>query len=173
MGGSIVKRWLCLLSFVMVLMGCSPTKTYETLGTVSPEPEKAPIMEIGLEVPEDASTHVMGTQNQGKIYFAPDYTLCLQVVDAGDLNRTLLKCTGFERERLELMETKMPHYKRYEAVWTGVGEGGDHVGRIAVLDDGNYHYVLTAMAPAQSAGDLSQTWQPIFQSFILKSNTDA
>ena len=168
-----MKKLMYLLCLVLLLVGCSAEKSYETMGTLSPEPEKAAMMNIKLEVPEDAAAHVMGTEQEGRIYFGADYTLCLQVMYAGDLNQTLQECTGFEREHLDILETKTALYKRYEAVWTGVGEGGDHLGRIAVLDDGNYHYVLTAMAPAQSAGDLSSTWQPIFQSFLLKPNSDA
>lgn len=168
-----MKKLMYLLCLVLLLVGCSAEKSYETMGTLSPEPEKAAMMNIKLEVPEDAAAHVMGTEQEGRIYFGADYTLCLQVMYAGDLNQTLQECTGFEREHLDILETKTALYKRYEAVWTGVGEGGAHLGRIAVLDDGNYHYVLTAMADAQNAGKLSQTWQPIFQSFGLQPNNDA
>lgn len=168
-----MKKLMCLMCLVLLLVGCSAEKTYDTMGTLSPEPEKTAMMKIKLEVPEDAASHVMGTEQEGRIYFGTDYTLCLQVMDAGDLNHTLQACTGFERENLDLLETKTAQYKRYEAVWTGVGEGGDHLGRIAVLDDGNYHYVLTAMADAQDAGKLSQTWQTVFQSFGLEPNNDA
>lgn len=168
-----MKKLLCLLCSVLLLAGCSPEKSFETLGTLSSEPEKAAMMEIKLEVPKDAASHVIGTEQEGRIYFGTDYTLCVQVMDAGDLNQTLQTSTGFDREHLDILETKTSHYKRYEAVWTGAGEGGDQLGRIAVLDDGNYHYVLTAMADAQDAGKLSDTWQPIFQSFGLLPNNDA
>ena len=42
---------------------------------------------------------------------------------------------------------------------------GNQIGRAAILDDGNYHYVLSCMAPEALGGDLRETWDRVFASF--------
>lgn len=162
-----MKKLLCLVWLMLLLVGCGAEETYETLGDVYGEPVSAQALEIALDVPQNAVTQVMEGEGSGTLYFADDYTICLQVMDGGDLNSTLLACTGFEKSRLNMVETKTDGYKRYEAVWSCAGENGDQVGRIAVLDDGNYHYTVTVLADAEAAGELSGDWQAMFRSFRL------
>jgi hypothetical protein len=52
-----------------------------------------------------------------------------------------------------------------------MGESGQLVCRAAVLDDGNYHYCLTAVAPAANAGELSEQWNALFASLRLEDKT--
>lgn len=177
-GGMLVKRIVCLTGMLLLLAGCSGKQTYETISDVNIEPVSAQAMKIVLDIPRDAATQVMEGEDTGTIYFADDYTLCVQVLEAGDLNGTLLACTGFEREKLQLQETQTAGHKRYEAVWSCAGESGDQVGRIAVLDDGNYHYTVTTMADAEKAGELTAKWHSVYRSFRLEDpdaqvNSDA
>ena len=57
--------------------------------------------------------------------------------------------------------------RRYECVWVAAGEEEQQVGRMAILDDGNYHYCMTAMADEGDVLQLRDTWQALFDSFIL------
>ena len=90
-------------------------------------------------------------------------------MDGGDLNATMRALTGFSREQLTVMETERSDFKRYDCVWSTAGEGGDHVARAVILDDGYYHYAVTVMADFASAGELTRTWKTILDSVSLKS----
>ena len=48
-----------------------------------------------------------------------------------------------------------------------MGEQGQQVARGCILDDGNYHYVLTALAEAERAGEFEEVWQEIFSGYSL------
>ena len=48
-----------------------------------------------------------------------------------------------------------------------MAQEGEMVGRAAILDDGNYHYALSALAPAETAQQLEEIWEAIFQSFAI------
>ena len=69
------------------------------------------------------------------------------------------------------MESEKDGVKRYECVWTSAGEGDLQACRATILDDGNYHYVLTVIGDQESASEFSQEWQQIFKSYML-TNTD-
>jgi VCBS repeat-containing protein len=68
------------------------------------------------------------------------------------------------------MHTKQAETDRYESVWSAVGEGEDQVGRLVILDDGNYHYAVTVMAPAETAGELTKTWQKLLNSAVISTD---
>jgi hypothetical protein len=79
----------------------------------------------------------------------------------------LRRITGFGREHLTVMETQFPGGKRYDLVWSCMGENGEQVGRACLLDDGNYHYVLSTLADASRAGEFDETWEALFGSYSL------
>jgi hypothetical protein len=65
------------------------------------------------------------------------------------------------------METLADHGIRYDCVWTAAGETGLQLGRACVLEDGNYHYVLSVMAPEEETGRLREVWQNLFETCRL------
>lgn len=160
-----------ILCFVMglLLTGCASEPVFETVTDVYAQPEPAAAARILADLPEDAAVMTMESRDAGKICLCDGYTVTIQTTQAGDLSRTLQNATGYPREELTVLETKQNDCRRYDCVWTSAGEGGDQVGRLAVLDDGNYHYVLTVMADAQTAGQLSDTWRQILDSFTLEN----
>ena len=66
------------------------------------------------------------------------------------------------------METDGNGQKRYDWVWSAAGEGGDVVGRAAVIDDGKYHYCVTLQTDAAMAGDLEEAWSGVLDSFQVR-----
>ena len=62
------------------------------------------------------------------------------------------------------VETFEKGFHRWDWVWTAAGEGGDAVGRAAVLDDGVYHYCVSVMAEAGEAGALETQWSALMGS---------
>ena len=121
---------------------------------------------IQLSLPEEAAAQTV-VGNQGTIYFCDGYEIVLETFAAGDLNGTVRSLTGFDAEQLTVMQTKRDGYTCYECVWTSAGETGFQTGRTKILDDGAWHYSLTVLAPAESAGAMQAQWQQLFESFGL------
>lgn len=161
------KLWMVILVGVL-LCGCKQTVDFETVMDSTVITETAEKMEVFVNLPEDAANEVMTTEDYGSIYLCNDYTVTVQTVPGGDLKRTVQNVTGYSPEQLALVETMQGEYKRYCGTWTAAGETGEQVGRCVILDDGNYHYVLTAMADSQMAGKLLQgDWNTILNSFRI------
>jgi hypothetical protein len=59
--------------------------------------------------------------------------------------------------------------ERYEFVWTSAVDGGEQIGRATILDDGDYHYVLSATVGAELIEEYQEIWNGIFESFYLES----
>jgi len=160
-----LKRIGILILAVIMLTGCSATQTFERIEDVYnfQEPQER---EVLLTLPEDAAAQVLSSGN-ATLYLCDGYEVIQQVLPAGDLSATLRELSGYEKDRLSVIETGISDVTRYECVWSAAGENGDVVARAAVLDDGYYHYCLTVMAEAKTAGKLQQTWQQIFSSYAL------
>lgn len=159
------KCWLLFL-VVLMLSGCGTQEVFEQVEdvyqVVAPQAGR-----LCVQIPEDAAVTAMGTAQDHAIYFCDGYTLAVQTMAGGDMNRTLRQVTGYEAERLTLFQTRVGEIEGYECVWTSAGEGGDQVGRLLLLDDGVYHYTVTVMADAQKAGDLSLIWDSLLNSVTL------
>ncbi len=164
-----MKKTLFVLLLAALLTGCSAQDTFEGISDVFDIPVMAQMQKLELTLPDEAAAAVMEDPDGGKLYFCDDYTVTVQTVEAGDLDRTLRYLTGYGKDRLDIMQTTLGGIDRIECVWTAAGEGGDQVGRAVILNDGQYHYAVTTMAEAASAGDLAQKWQELFRSVQLVS----
>lgn len=164
-----MKKCLILAVMLLMLTGCGAQETLETISDDYIQPVSAPLWQMILDVPLDASVTVLQWEDTGKMYLCDGYTITVQTMEAGDLKKTLRTLTGYEKENLTLMQTLQDGAKRYECVWVSAGEGESQVGRACLLDDGNYIYAVTAMAGESKAGELSQVWQEMFDSFRLAS----
>lgn len=160
------KCWILVL--LVFLTGCSAAETFETVGDDVYLPAMAELREISVEIPQDASVQVMEKDAQGKLYLCQDYALTVQTFESGDLEKTIQSLCGYSSNGLQLMQTEDGGLKRTDWVWTCAGEGGDQVGRAMVLDDGSYHYCLTAMAAAEIVGTLEDQWNRVFTSVTLR-----
>ena len=92
-----------------------------------------------------------------------------QILEAGDLNSTVRSVSGFAPEDLKIMQTRRGDTERYDFVWTAAGETGEQICRACILDDGSYHYVLTATADASQGAQVQDVWREMFNSFRLVS----
>lgn len=70
-------------------------------------------------------------------------------------------------EELTLIKTASDDVDKYEFVWTSVTDEGHLIGRATVLDDGNYHYVLSSTVDADLIEEYQEIWNGIFESFEL------
>ena len=162
-----MKILVLLLSLSIMLCGCS-SPTYETMGDVMHvgNPNALP-QRIILDLPADAS--VLTASGSDMLYTCTDYTMCLQILPAGDISETVRTLSGYDLSELTLMQTQCNDHARYDWVWVAAGENGDVLCRGAILDDGNFHYTLNVFANAEEAGGVTQTWNALFQSFCLNT----
>lgn len=167
-------RKLVVIGLLAVLLcGCKGQESYETMMDGAAVPAEAEEMHIMVNLPEEAAKQAMAIDDSGSVYFCEDYILTVQTLPGGDLQKTVQETTGFLPEQLSMIETAQGNAKRYVCVWTSLGENGNQVGRCTILDDGNYHYVLTAMADEDKAGALSSgVWDGVFSSFRLIAHED-
>ncbi len=154
-----------LLVVCLLLCGCSAAQTFEKVEDVY-VPGTAPVQqEVLWEMPEENLRPVQS--EYGSLYFCDGYEITQEILQAGNLSRTLQQLTGYTADKLTVLETQQDDAKRYECVWTAAGEGGNTVGRAVILDDGYYHYCMTAMAQEEEIDGLRKVWQELFDSFIL------
>ncbi len=164
-----MKKLWAVLILAAFLTGCSAKETFETVSDLNEVPVLAQMQQLQLALPDEAAMPSMENPDAGKLYLCDGYTLSVQTMDSGDLDRTLRQLTGYGRSQLTLMQTQPSGVDRYECVWSAAGEDGDQIGRTVVLDDGSYHYSVSVMAAADDAGELADTWQEIFDSVKLVS----
>ena len=158
-----MKKWLMLV-LCLFLTGCGKTE-FETMGDlhVVPVTEKRDVL---LRLPPEAVASVFGGE-AGSVYLCEGYTVTVLTLPGGDLSRTVREVSGFDRDRLELLRTEQGGMARYDFVWASAGEGGDALGRAAVVDDGQFHYVVSVVGDARLCGG-NEEIDGIFASFALR-----
>lgn len=158
-------KMMAIVLCVLLLSGCAAVETFETVSDELVQPVMAQERKITVSLPEEAVAAVVEAGDGSKLYLCDGYTVCLQTMEAGDLQRTIRSLSGFDRDQLTVLERKCDGGQRYEWVWSAAGEGGDQLCRATVLDDGAYHYCLTAMADAEAGATVQGTWDTVFSSF--------
>ncbi len=161
-----MKKFGFLLCLLLLLSGCA-AESMETVSDDLAQSVMAPAQEITINLPDHAASPVVDKDDGDRLYLCDGYVLAVQTMDSGDLDRTARSLSGFGRDSLTMLQTQTGQCKRYEWVWSAAGEGGDQLCRATVLDDGSYHYCLTAMADASEAGALEEQWDQIFSSFAV------
>ena len=161
-----MKKLLLVIVLGLCLGGCGAVDTFETLGQIVFPDTPAEHRNLTFSLPKEASAPVVQGEN-GQLYVCEGYELWVQTLPAGDMARTVKTVSGFEPDELTILEQEVDGIRRLDFAWTTAGEQGARIGRAAVLDDGNYHYVLTAMCDALDAGDLRGAWDTAFQSLSL------
>ncbi|MBQ6851433.1 MAG: hypothetical protein IJO04_00155 [Oscillospiraceae bacterium] len=160
------KCWILMIA-LLFLTGCGAQETFEKVSDVYVQPVSSIIQQVILDIPDDAGIEVLQSADSGKIYLCDGYTITVQTMVSGDLDKTVRTVTGYGAKELELLQTRQSGLKKYECVWSAAGEAETQIGRACILDDGDYHYVVTVMAGESVAGTLRQTWQELFASFRL------
>lgn len=164
------KLWVIPL-IAMLLAGCGKEQILETVSDVQAEPVAVVAQRIQVQLPPELSTPVL-QEDSGTLYLCDDYSVTVQTVESGDLRKTIRNTTGMEQEELQIMKTRQGDTKRYQFMWTANGENGIQVGRTCILDDGAYHYVLTAMADEAETLQVQSAWKEIFASFCLATERE-
>lgn len=162
----MMKKLLLLLVMVLCLAGCGEAEVFETVEDDVILSVMAQPREISITLPEDTVLPAMETDS-GTLYMCKDFDVMVQTLDGGDLEGTICSISGYSSDDLTVIETRSGELKSYEFVWTAVGETEEQVCRCTILDDGNYHYVLTAMTDADMVSEYQEIWNGMFESFGL------
>jgi len=158
----------CLLLLLATLMaGCGAKETFETVDDlIIAEPAVSP-QQFFAQLPEEAAAPTFQDDTGSELYVCQGYTVSKQILQSGDLEKTVKTLTGKSQSELQVIKTLHETFDRYDFVWTSAGEDGLQLGKACVLDDGNFHYALTAMAQEDRAGQLRETFQEMFASCKL------
>jgi len=161
-----MKKLLVLLLLTTMLSGCGAEQTFEVVEDGIPvEPVVSP-QQFFVSLPDEAVTPTFQDES-GEIYVCQDYTISKQIMESGDLERTVTTLTGQSLEDIQLIKTFDENCDRYDLVWTAAGEEGLQLGRACILDDGNFHYTLSTLAEETQAGQLRDTLQDMYDSCKL------
>lgn len=161
-----MKKMCILVALGLILSGCGAAETYETVADEMIQPAAAEPCEVWLSLPEDSVMPAMESEF-GTIYICGDYDVAVLTLPAGDLDETLRTVSGFGMEDLTVVQTGSGELDRYEFVWTAAGELGQQIGRATIIDDGSYHYCLSATVNADLISEYQEVWNGIFESFKL------
>jgi hypothetical protein len=163
-----LKKVSILLALLLLLTGCGGNEVFERVEDVYAPVAETP-KKLALSLPKDAAVATV-SGSSGTLYLCDGYTVAVETLSGGDLNRTFKTITGFSSDRLTVMAREKDGITAYRCVWTSAGEGGDQVGRSLILDDGAFHYAVTVMASASDATALQDAWQSLFQSVTLRTD---
>ena len=161
-----MRKWCMLLVVALLLSGCQEADVFETVEDEVLLQVMAQPMEVRVTLPEDTVLPVMETED-GMLYMCREFDVLIQTMEGGDLQETVRAVSGFDREDLTLVETLRQDMPCYEFAWTAAGEMEEQVCRCMILDDGSYHYIVTAMVDAELAHEYQQIWNGMFESVTV------
>lgn len=159
------KLWVIAL-LALLLTGCGSKEVMETVADEWVVPVMAQPLQITVDLPGEAAMPV-SESDSGRLYLCQDYEIALQTLSSGDLDATLRSVTGHGKNELTVLETLRSGLPCYEFTWTCAGENGDRIGQGILMDDGNYHYVMTALWDADKTESMQVVWSEVFSSFGL------
>ena len=158
-------KMICLMLMVAVLLcGCQAATTFETLEDVYYDQGENVPMQIAVSLPQGTTLIRNGNS---RLYLCDGYDITVEVMAAGDLDRTIRWLTGFSSDALTMVQTSVSDMTRYECVWTSAGEDADQVGRAVILEDGSYHYCVTLTAISEQSENVQEIWNELLNSIAL------
>lgn len=157
---------LILLMIALFLVGCSPAQVYETVTDELVTPVSAQPREIRFNLAQEPLLPAMESDG-GQLYLCGDFDVMVQTLEAGNLDQTVYRISGFMPDEITMIQTDDGDVDKYEFVWTSVSDSGHRIGRATILDDGNFHYVLSTAVDAELIEEYQEIWNGIFESFKL------
>jgi len=155
-----------LMILALLLTGCAKTEVYETVTDEAAQSVSSQPREIQFDLAQEPVLPVMESDS-GTLYLCGDFDVVVNTCQSGDLQNTVREVSGFLPEELTLIQTGTGDVDRYEFVWTSAVDTGQQIGRATILDDGNYHYILSATVDAELIEEYQEIWNGIFESFQL------
>lgn len=161
-----MKMICSILLVVLMLAGCGASEVYETITDEPVLPASVQPREILFDLAQDPILPAMESDG-GQLYICGDFDVMVQTMEAGDLQETVYRISGYQPEELTLIQTASGEIEKYEFVWTSASDEGQMISRATVLNDGSYHYALSATVDAELIEEYQEIWNGIFESFRL------
>ena len=149
-----------------LLAGCGKTEVFETVHDDMVQSVSVHPREVFFDLAQEPVMPAMESDS-GTLYLCGDFDVVVHTCQSGDLQNTVKEVSGFLPEELTLIQTENGDVDKYEFVWTSATDLGQQIGRATVLDDGNYHYILSATVDAELMEEYQEIWNGIFESFQL------
>lgn len=161
-----MKMIFTLLLTALLLTSCGTAEVYETISDEPVIAASAQPRGMRFDLGQEPILPVMESDG-GQLYLCGDFDVMVQTMDAGDLENTVYQVSGFLPEELTVLQTESGDVDQYEFVWTAATDEGQQIGRATILDDGSYHYILSATVNAELIEEYQEIWNGIFESFEL------
>lgn len=164
-----MKKWVLLVMVValMTLCACSAEDFEPMLDVYGPSDHAQPA-KIQIDLPEDAVLSVMAGDT-GTLYYGENYEVCVETYPSGNISDTLKKITGRQLSDLTVLEVPVEEGKSYRCGWSVTDGEGERIGQCVVIDDGRFHYCLSVLADAESAGQLRPVIESVLNSYRFPS----
>ena len=162
-----MKKVVVFLFLAILLSGCKAQETFEVIEDMLPVEPVAVPQQFFVSLPEEAAAPTFRDDAGSELYVCQGYTISKQILESGDLEKTVKALTGKSQEELQVIKTMTESWDRYDFVWTSAGEDGLQLGRACILDDGNYHYTLSTLAEEDVAGNLQEVFGDMYDSCNL------
>ena len=163
-----MKKLLIALIAMILLCGCAKQTSFETVNDVIDAPVMATNYKVELQLPEEAARPVLEDGGE-MLYRCENYTIMINQLDGGDVNRTLKQVTGMDAASLTVLKTVRNGFPCYRTAWATAGEEEQKICRCVILDDGTMHHAVTVMADCEIADSLHQQWIHVMDSVVLVS----
>lgn len=165
-----MKKCLACVLAMILLCGCGAQTVFEKVEDADLLAVSTAARQILMDLPKEAAKPTMETAAGDSLYLCDGYTLTMQTLSGGDINRTMQQLTGYGKDQLQYICTQTTVAQRYDMAWTAAGEGGDQVARGVILDDGQNHYAVCVMADAADAAKLQKTWKDLMGSVTISTD---
>ena len=161
-------KMIAVILLTALLVGCGKQEVFETVHDDMVQSVSVQPREVFFDLAQEPVMPAMESDS-GTLYLCGDFDVVVHTCQSGDLQNTVKEVSGFLPEELTVIQTGEGDVDKYEFVWTSATDLGQQIGRATVLDDGNYHYILSATVDAELMEEYQEIWNGIFESFQLSA----
>ncbi len=145
----VSMKLLCMFLCVFCLSGCSAVPAWETVEDFAPDIPvsswQSDTYAITVALPEDAQ--LIGETDTAQLYQAGDCEIETTTFLAADLNTAVKYLSGYESDRVTIIQTTRFDLPEYQFAWyTQTAEGGKLCRADVVMDD-TVCYAVVCTAP--------------------------
>lgn len=156
-------KFLVLISLALMLSGCSmQTASWETVADTIEH--RQPTYDITVGLSESALTD---RTDRCKRYETGDIQVDTQTFQAADLDAAVRYISGFEAEKLTILQTSRFDLPEYQFAWYSQTEEGGRLYRADLVMDGMSCYAVVCSSPEQAGETAWEEARQVFSSFGL------
>lgn len=157
-------RFLALISLVLVLSGCSmQSAAWETV-TDSLSQQQPIVYDITVGISESALTD---QTDQCKHYEVQEIQVDTHTFQACNLNSAVRNLSGFEAEKLTILQTSRFDLPEYQFAWYSQTEEGGRLYRADLVMDGMTCYAVVCSFPEEAGESAWTEARQVFSAFGL------